>query len=240
MKFNVVTIFPELIQEYLNHGLISKAEKENVIQIDIFNPRDFSEDKNGRIDDKPYGGGSGMLFKARPIIDTISKIKEKNKTHVIFLAPHGELFDQKKSLELKDKGNLTFLCGRYEGIDKRVEDTCVDEVISIGDYILNGGELPALVVMETIARLQDGFIGNHDSLNDSFSNGLLEHPQYTKPEKSIYGNVPNILTSGNHQNIKRWNLKESLRRTLILRPELLNGKDLSNLEKELLEEIKNE
>ena len=168
------------------------------------------------------------------------KIKEKNKTHVIFLAPHGELFDQKKSLELKDKGNLTFLCGRYEGIDKRVEDTCVDEVISIGDYILNGGELPALVVMETIARLQDGFIGNHDSLNDSFSNGLLEHPQYTKPEKSIYGNVPNILTSGNHQNIKRWNLKESLRRTLILRPELLNKKDLSILEKELLEEIKNE
>jgi len=152
MKFNVVTIFPEIIRDYMNHGLISRAQKNKLLEISLYNPRDFSEDKHGRIDDKPFGGGSGMLFKAEPIIHTINKVKEINDTHVIFVAPHGKIFDQNKAEELKNKENLTFICGRYEGIDKRIEEECVDEVISIGDYVLNGGELAALVIIEAISR----------------------------------------------------------------------------------------
>ena len=240
MKFNVVTIFPEIIRDYMNHGLISKAQKNKLLEISLYNPRDFSEDKHGRIDDKPFGGGSGMLFKAEPIIHTINKVKEINDTHVIFVAPHGKIFDQNKAEELKNKENLTFICGRYEGIDKRIEEECVDEVISIGDYVLNGGELAALVLIEAISRRYEGFLGNQDSLKDSFSEGLLEYPQYTRPEKSPFGNVPDTLTSGNHQDIKRWQLKESLRITLENRPDLLERKDLSEKEKELLNEINNE
>ena len=240
MKFNVVTIFPEIILDHMNHGLISKAKKNKLIEISLFNPREFSGDKSGKIDDKPFGGGSGMLFKAEPIIHTINEIKETNNTHVIFVAPHGKIFNQNKAEDLKNKENLTLICGRYEGIDKRIEEECVDEVISIGDYVLNGGELAALVLIEAISRRHAGFLGNQDSLKDSFSEGLLEYPQYTRPEKSPFGNVPDTLTSGNHQDIKRWQLKESLRITLENRPDLLERKDLSKVERELLNEINNE
>ena len=240
MKFNVVTIFPEIIRDYMNHGLISKAQKNKLLEISLYNPRDFSEDKHGRIDDKPFGGGSGMLFKAEPIIHTINKVKEINDTHVIFVAPHGKIFDQNKAKELKNKENLAIICGRYEGIDKRIEEECVDEVISIGDYVLNGGELAALVIIEAISRQHEGFIGNQDSLRDSFSEGLLEHPQYTRPEKSVFGDVPDILTSGNHKDINRWKLKESIRITLKNRPDLLESKDLTELERELFNEINDE
>ena len=240
MKFNVVTIFPELIDNFINHGLISKALAKNILEVQTWNPRDFSDNPNGRIDDKPFGGGQGMLLQAEPLIKTIEQIKLQNSTHVLFMAPHGKVFDQKKVYELKNKENLTIICGRYEGMDKRVEESSVDEVISIGDFVLNGGELPALVIIETIARQLKGFMGNEISLQDSFSDGLLEYPQYTRPEKSTYGNVPEILLSGNHEMIGRWKLKESLRLTLQNRPELLEKKKLSDLEKELLNEIKDE
>ena len=240
MKFNVITIFPELINDFINHGLISKALIKNIIEVQTWNPRDFSENPTGRIDDKPFGGGQGMLLQAEPLIKTIEQIKLKSNTHVIFMAPHGNVFDQNKAHQLKTKEDLTIICGRYEGIDKRVEESSVDEVISIGDFVLNGGELPALVVIETIARQLKGFIGNEISLKDSFSNGLLEHPQYTRPEKSAYGNVPEILLSGNHEMISRWELKESLKLTLQNRPEHREQKKLSDLETELLIEIKDE
>lgn len=240
MKFNVITIFPELINDFINHGLISKALTKNIIEVQTWNPRDFSKNPTGRIDDKPFGGGQGMLLQAEPLIKTIEQIKLQSNTHVIFMAPHGNVFDQNKAHELQTKEDLTIICGRYEGIDKRVEESSVDEVISVGDFVLNGGELPALVVIETIARQLKGFIGNEISLKDSFSNGLLEYPQYTRPEKSAYGNVPEILLSGNHEMISRWQLKESLKLTLQNRPELLEKKKLSDLEKELLNEIKDE
>ena len=240
MKFNIITIFPELIHNFTKNGLLSKAVNNELLKVETWNPREFCADKNGRIDDKPYGGGQGMLFQAEPIINTIDEIKKNNETYVLFMAPHGKPLDQKKVLELKNKSNLTIICGRYEGIDRRIEKTHVDEVISIGDYVLNGGELPALVIMETIAREQKGFIGNEESLFDSFRNGLLEHPQYTRPEKSIYGNVPEVLMSGNHENIKRWQLKESLKLTLSNRPDLLDDKELTQLEVELLNEINDE
>ena len=240
MKFNVVTIFPDLINDFINHGLVSKALAKNILEVQTWNPRNFSDNHSGRIDDKPFGGGQGMLLQAEPLIKTIDEIKSHNDTHVVFVAPHGEVFNQNKANELKDKKDITIICGRYEGIDRRVEETSVDEVISIGDFILNGGELSALVIIETIARQLKGFIGNEISLQDSFSEGLLEHPQYTRPEKSSYGDVPEVLLSGNHELIKRWKLKESLRLTLQNRPELLKMKELSDLEMELLNEIKDE
>ena len=240
MNFNIVTIFPDLINDFTDHGLLAKATEEKLVTVTTWNPRDFSKDKNRRIDDKPFGGGQGMLFQAEPIIRTIEAINNISKSYVIYVAPHGSPFNQEKALNLQDKENLTIICGRYEGLDKRIEDTCINEVISIGDYVLNGGELPALVIMESLARLQQGFLGNEESLYDSFSDGLLEHPQYTRPEKSIYGDVPDILLSGNHELIKRWKLKESLRITKDRRPDLLEIKKLSDLEVELLNEIKDE
>ena len=179
MKFNLVSIFPELINDYIKYGLLSKALEKRVLEVKTWNPRDFSDDVNGRIDDKPFGGGAGMLFKAEPIINTVDKIKKIEDTHVVFVAPHGKLLNQKKIFELQSRTNITLICGRYEGLDNRIEETIVDEVISIGDYVLNGGELAALVIMEAVARLKEGFIGREDSLDDSFSRGLLEHPQYT-------------------------------------------------------------
>ena len=238
MNFNILTIFPELINNFISHGLIAKAIESNLISVNTWNPRDFSKDNNGRIDDKPFGGGKGMLFQVEPIINTIQAIKNEHDTHVLFVAPHGRLFNQNKAVHLRDNyEDLTIICGRYEGLDKRIEDHCIDEVISIGDYVLNGGELPALVIMEALSRLQKGFIGNEESLQDSFSEGLLEYPQYTRPEKSKYGNVPEILLSGNHEMIERWKLKEALRITAEKRPEMIANKDLSDLEIELLNEI---
>ena len=240
MKFNLVTIFPDLINNFIQHGLFAKAINNRLIEVKTWDPREFTGNKDGRIDDKPFGGGQGMLFQAEPIIKTVNEIKKLNKTHVVFVAPHGTIFDQKKAIDLKANENITIVCGRYEGIDKRIEETCIDEVISIGDYVLNGGELAALVLMEATARQHKDFIGNEESLNDSFSDGLLEHPQYTRPEKTPYGNVPEILISGNHEKINRWKLKESLRITLKNRPDLIRSKDLSELEIELLNEIKDE
>ena len=240
MNFHVVTIFPELIDEFINHGLMSKAVDKGVLKVKTWDPREFSANANKRIDDKPFGGGHGMLFQAEPVIKTVNEIKKENDTHVLFVAPHGKIFNQKKASELKQKDNLTIICGRYEGLDFRIEENIVDEVISIGDFITNGGELPALIIMETIARLEKGFVGNEGSLMDSFSEGLLEYPQYTRPEKSTYGNVPEILLSGNHQKINRWRLKESLRITLLTRPDLLQDRIFSDLEIELLNEIKGE
>ena len=178
MKFNLVSIFPELINDYIKYGLLSKALEKRVLEVKTWNPRDFSDDVNGRIDDKPFGGGAGMLFKAEPIINTVAEIKKIEDTHVVFVAPHGKLLNQKKIFELQSRTNITLICGRYEGLDNRIEETIVDEVISIGDYVLNGGELAALVIMEAVARLKEGFIGREDSLDDSFSKGCL---LYTSP-----------------------------------------------------------
>ena len=222
MKFNLVSIFPELINDYIKYGLLSKALEKRVLEVKTWNPRDFSDDVNGRIDDKPFGGGAGMLFKAEPIINTVDEIKKIEDTHVVFVAPHGKLLNQKKIFELKSRTNITLICGRYEGLDNRIEETIVDEVISIGDYVLNGGELAALVIMEAVARLKEGFIGREDSLDDSFSKGLLEHPQYTRPANFRGMKVPDILLSGNHKGIHLWREKKMRQRTIERRPDILN------------------
>ena len=241
MHFNLVTIFPELIDEFVSHGIISNAISKKKLSISTWNPREFSEDKNGRLDDKPYGGGPGMILQPDPIIKTVEAIKKKDETYVICMAPHGKVLNQQKLLELSQKQNITIISGRYEGIDNRVEESCVDEVCSAGDYILNGGELPALILLEGISRLVEGILGDENSvLEESFNDGLLEFPQYTRPENSEYGNVPEVLLSGNHSDIRRWRLKESLRRTLSLRPDLMESRKLTSEEKELIDEIKGE
>ena len=241
MHFNLVTIFPELIDEFVSHGIISNAISKEKLSISTWNPREFSEDKNGRLDDKPYGGGPGMILQPDPIIKTVEAIKKKDKTYVIYMAPHGKVLNQQKLLDLSQKQNITIISGRYEGIDNRVEESCIDEVCSVGDYILNGGELPALILLEGISRLVEGILGDKNSvLEESFNDGLLEFPQYTRPENSEYGNVPEVLLSGNHSDIRRWRLKESLRRTLSLRPDLIESRQLTSEEKELINEIKGE
>ena len=182
-----------------------------------------------------------MVLQPEPLIETINHIKKKNKTYVVSMAPHGRVLNQKKLSELSKKKNLTIISGRYEGIDNRVEETSVDEVCSLGDYVLNGGELPSLILLEGIARLIEGVLGDDNSLSEeSFNHGLLEFPQYTRPENSKYGNVPEVLLSGNHAEIKRWRLKESLRRTLSFRPDLIELRNLTVEEKELINEIKGE
>ena len=241
MHFNLVTIFPELIQDFVSHGIISNAISENKLSISTWNPREFSEDKNGRLDDRPYGGGSGMVLQPEPIIKTVDAIKKENETYVVCMAPHGTVLNQQKLLELSKKENLTIISGRYEGIDNRVEEACVDEVCSVGDYILNGGELPALILLEGISRLIAGVLGDDNSIvEESFNNGLLEFPQYTRPENSNYGNVPEVLLSGNHEEIRKWRLKESLKRTLSNRPDLIEIRELTSEETELIDEIKGE
>ncbi len=241
MHFNLVTIFPELIQDFVSHGIISNAISESILSISTWNPREFSEDKNGRLDDRPYGGGSGMVLQPEPIIKTVDAIKKENETYVVCMAPHGTVLNQQKLLELSKTENLTIISGRYEGIDNRVEETCADEVCSAGDYILNGGELPALILLEGISRLIAGVLGDDNSIvEESFNNGLLEFPQYTRPEKSNYGNVPEVLLSGNHEAIRRWRLKESLRRTLSTRPDLIERRVFTPEETELIDEIKGE
>ena len=240
MKFNLVTIFPDLINNFIQHGLFAKAINNSLIQVKTWDPREFSGNRDGRIDDKPFGGGQGMLFQAEPIIKTVNEIKKHDKTHVVFVAPHGTIFDQKKVIELKANENITIVCGRYEGIDKRIEETCIDEVISIGDYVLNGGELAAIVLMEAIARQHKDFIGNEESLNDSFNNGLLEHPQYTRPEKMKLCEVPKELLSGDHAAISMWRKKQMLGLTASRRKDLFDKLNLSAEEKSLLEDFFNE
>ena len=241
MHFNLVTIFPELVDDFVSHGIISNAISKKKLSISTWNPREFSEDKNGRLDDKPYGGGPGMILQPDPIIKTVEAIKKKDETYVICMAPHGKVLNQRKLLDLSQRKNITIISGRYEGIDNRVEESCIDEVCSVGDYILNGGELPALILLEGISRLVEGILGDKNSvLEESFNDGLLEFPQYTRPENSEYGNVPEVLLSGNHSDIRRWRLKESLRRTLSLRPDLIESRQLTSEEKELINEIKGE
>lgn len=242
MNFDIITIFPSLIEEALSYGVTGRAIKDGLIEVNTFNPRDNSISPSNRIDDKPYGGGPGMVMQVQPLIKTIKEAKKSHsRPHVIYMSPQGVPFNQKKALDYSLKSNLILICGRYEGIDERVLINEVDEVCSVGDYILSGGELPSLVIIEAVSRLLDGVLGDSESSKqDSFSDGLLEYPHYTRPEISKFGEVPKVLLSGNHKEIERWRLKQSLKRTMKNRPDLIEIKELSKEEKELINEIKDE
>jgi len=235
MKFNILTIFPEIFN-VLNHGVISKAFEKN-LSINCYDIRENAINKHGQIDGKPYGGGEGMLMMAQPLKETLSKISSKDRGHVIYLSPQGKRLSQESVINYSKMKSLTLVCGRYEGVDQRFIDKYVDEEISIGDFILSGGEYAAICLIDAIARNLPGTIGNEDSIkNDSFSNGLLKGPAYTRPEIFEDIKVPDVLLSGNHSKINEWKTQKSLIQTYIRRPDLINELKLTKKQKKLLEE----
>ena len=219
MKFDVLTLFPEMF-EPLNLSIIGRAKENNLIEINLINIRDFSKDKHKKVDDTPYGGGAGMVMKADVVYDAYQSINDKN-AKVIYMSPQGKKLDQKKVEELANLEHLIILCGHYEGIDQRVIDKIVDEEISIGDYVLTGGEIPAMVLIDAVSRYKDGVLAEDSIKDESFANGLLEYPQYTRPEVFEGVKVPEILLSGHHENIDKWRKEEALKITKLKRPDLL-------------------
>lgn len=234
MHFHIMTLFPEMVLDGLNTSILGRAKENGLISIDAVNIRDYTTNKHNKVDDYPYGGGAGMLMQAQPVYDTYVALEEQiqerraqegkdtsKKTRVIYMTPQGSVFHQKKAEELAKEEDLIFLCGHYEGIDERVLEEIVTDYLSIGDYVLTGGELPAMVMIDTISRLVPGVLNNEDSANtESHSDGLLEYPQYSRPEIWRDKKVPDVLLSGHHANIEKWRLEKSLERTKERRPEL--------------------
>ena len=237
MNFNILTIFPEIF-DIFNVGLISKSIKKKLIKINTFDIRENSVNKHNHVDSKPYGGGEGMVMMAEPLVKTLSSIKKRQLGKVIYLSPQGKQLDQKKVVSLASRKNVTLICGRYEGIDQRVIEKYVDKEISIGDFVLSGGEYAAICLIDAISRHIPGVLGNKDSyLKDTFSDGLLKGNVYTKPEIFEDMKVPEVLLSGNHKEIQKWRLENSLLQTFLKRPDLIAKKKLSKKYKKLLEEL---
>ncbi len=233
MKITILTLFPEMFDSFLNTSIIKRAIAKKVVTINIVNIRDFTLDKYGRVDSAPVGGGAGLIMKCQPVIDAL-KAQEKGK--VILFSPRGETFSQRKAHELSSLDHLILLCGHYEGLDQRIS-AYVDEEISIGDYILTGGEIASLAVSDAVIRLLDGTITNESIQEESFENGLLEYPQYTEPYDFEGQLIPDILYSGNHGAIEKWRRKESLKITMLRRPDLLENFQYTKTDLKLLKEI---
>ena len=237
MNINILTIFPEIF-ETLRVGVVSKTIKKKLLSIDTFDIRKNSINKHNQIDSKPYGGGEGMVIMAEPLVKTLLDIKKTKRGKVLYLSPQGKKINQKKIISLSSEKNLTLICGRYEGIDQRVIEKYVDEEISIGDFILSGGEYAAICLIDAISRTIPGTLGNKDSyLKDTFSDGLLKGHVYTKPEIFESMHVPKVLLSGNHKEIEKWKSENSLLQTFLRRPDLLDKKKLSKKQRKLLEEL---
>jgi tRNA (guanine37-N1)-methyltransferase len=242
MRFDILTLFPGMFSSPFEESILGRAIEKGLIQIGITNIRDFALDKHQVVDDAPYGGGQGMVMKVEPIARAIEQVKSGDASaRVIYLTPQGRPFDQERARELASYPRLILLCGRYEGVDERVRECFADEEISIGDYVLTGGELAAMVVIDAISRLLPGVLGSDRSaVEDSFFNSLLEYPQYTRPFDFEGSLVPEVLISGNHQSIAQWRRKEALRRTWLQRPDLLEKARLSPEDRRFLGEIKKE
>ena len=250
MNFHVLTLFPEMVTQGLNTSITGRAIDKGLISLNAVNIRDYSKDKHNRVDDYPYGGGAGMVIQAEPVydayIDLSTKIninnddnKANKKPRVIYVTPQGPVFNQNMAKEFSLEDDLTFLCGHYEGIDERVLEMIVTDYVSIGDYVLTGGELPAMVMIDAISRLIPGVLNNESSSEfESLHDNLLEYPQYTRPEVFKGESVPNILLSGHHANIETWRRQEAIKRTLERRPDLLPDANLSKKEQEFLYNLK--
>jgi len=239
MDFTVLTLFPELLDSFFNHGMISRGIEKDLITGCSINIRDFSTDRHNTVDDRPYGGGSGMVMKPEPLQDAILAAKKKAPgSKVVLMSPQGNKFSQSMAQELVSRNEgLIFVCGRYEGIDERVYATLIDEEISIGDYVMTGGELASMVIIDSVARLIPGVLGCSDSSkSDSFSDSRLEYAQYTRPEEHEGIKVPEILLSGNHKKIREWRQKSSLQRTFLKRPDLFESTVLNSEEKQVLKQ----
>ena len=223
MKFDIITLFPEMFSAIKEEGVISRALKNSIISIKEWQLRDFSRNKYKNVDDKPYGGGAGMVMQVQPIRDCLAKIKElEPETKVIYLSPQGEPLNQKLVEKLVKFDSLTLLCGRYEGIDERVIENDIDYEVSIGDYVISGGELASMVLIDAVSRRIDNVLGNKDSLNDSFTVNLLDHPHYTRPESIDGESVPDVLLSGNQAKIDAWRREQAIKKTKQKRPDILS------------------
>lgn len=240
MRFDVITLFPEMIEGAMNHSVIKRAMENDLLEIHATQLRDYAYDKHKIVDDTPFGGGAGMLMKPEPFFRAVEDVVQKTNLpnrRVILMAPSGTTFNQAKCIELASYDHLIFLCGHYEGVDARVQEYLADEVMSIGDYVLTGGELPAMVIMDSVARNISGVLGSADSApQDSFYAGLLEYPQYTRPRTYEGHDVPDVLLSGNHAEIEKWRRKQSLLITREKRPDLFAKVELSKEDKKLLGE----
>ncbi|MDG2915623.1 tRNA (guanosine(37)-N1)-methyltransferase TrmD [Bisgaard Taxon 10/6] len=243
MFVGIVTLFPEMFKAITEFGVTGRAVKQNLLQVRCYNPRDFTHDKHKTVDDRPYGGGPGMLMMVQPLRDAIraAKAQAGEGAKVIYLSPQGRKLEQSGVTELAKHEKLILVCGRYEGIDERLIQTEIDEEWSIGDYVLTGGELPAMTLIDAVARFIPGVLGKQASADeDSFAAGLLDCPHYTRPEQLDGLTVPPVLMSGNHEQIRQWRLKQSLERTWLRRPELLEKLALTDEQKNMLRQIKSE
>ena len=237
MKFNVLTLFPEMFSA-LDESIIGRGKEKGLIDINLINIRDFSKNKHKKVDDTPYGGGAGMVMEPTVVYDAYCSVKEPN-AKVIYMSPQGKTLNQQMVQDLAKEENIILLCGHYEGIDQRVIDEIVDEEISIGDYVLTGGELPAMVLIDSVSRYVKGVLKEDSVQEESFTNGLLEYPQYTRPEVFLGKRVPEVLLSGHHENIKEWRRNQSIINTYVKRPDLLKEIKLSDKEQKMLSEYKN-
>lgn len=256
MRFELITLFPEMFLPMMSSGVIGRAVNSGLIEVNYLNPRDFTHDRHRTVDDRPYGGGPGMLMKVQPLQDAIQAAKlrcqidfdsssgeaeslaEPKVARTVYLSPQGKKLNHQKVVELSRFDALILVCGRYEGVDERLISAEIDEEISIGDYVLSGGELASMVVVDSVSRLLPEVLGHKDSaVEDSFVNGLLDYPQYTRPEVFQGQKVPEVLTSGDHEKIRRWRLKQSLGKTWLRRPELVQGLELNFEQRTLLQEF---
>ena len=241
MKITIMTLFPEMCNAVLDESIIGRARKSGIIEIDTVNIRDFTHDKHNRVDDAPYGGGMGMLMQTQPIYDCFASLcsEDGKKPHLIYMSAQGKTLTQKRVKELSQLPNIAILCGHYEGVDERIIEEIVDEEISVGDYVLTGGELPALILSDSIARMIDGVLPNDEAKElESHYSGLLEYPQYTRPPEWHGRKVPDILLSGHHGNIDKWRREKSRERTLERRPDMLKSAELTKKDREYLAKLK--
>lgn len=242
MKIDVLTLFPEMIEGPMNHSIMKRAQERDLIDVNIVNFRDYGQGKHKLVDDIPYGGGAGMLLKPEPLFEAMDEIKETTTSNprVILMDPAGKPFTQSVAEELSEEEHLVFICGHYEGYDERIRTLVTDE-ISLGDYVLTGGELASLVMIDATVRLLPEVLGNNESaLQDSHSSGLLEHPHYTRPAEYRGMEVPEVLRNGNHKLIDQWRRQESLKRTFLRRPDMIDHSELTDKDLEYLEELKKE
>jgi tRNA (guanine37-N1)-methyltransferase len=241
IRFDVVTLFPEMFAAITGSGITSRALEAGLYSLTTWNPRDFTTDNYRTVDDRPYGGGPGMVMLAEPIERTLDAVKTAGGGRVLYLSPQGRKLEHRRVMELVAEKSLTLLCGRYEGVDERVLERRVDEEVSIGDFVLSGGEVAAMALIDACVRQLPGALGDQASaVEESFADGLLDCPQYTRPETHAGAKVPEVLLSGHHENIRRWRLKQALGRTWLRRPDLLAVRTLSREEEKLLEEFKRE
>ncbi|MBP3328875.1 MAG: tRNA (guanosine(37)-N1)-methyltransferase TrmD [Clostridia bacterium] len=243
MRIDILTLFPEMCEAVLGESIIGRARENGLVEINCTNIRDFSKDKHNRVDDAPYGGGMGMVMQTQPIYDCYESLCNEigKKPKLIYMSPQGKVLTQDKVKELAKEENIAILCGHYEGIDERVIEEIVDEEISIGDYVLTGGELPALILADSISRMLPGVLANEEAFSEeSHFSSLLEYPQYTRPPEWRGKKVPDVLLSGHHGNIEKWRRQQSLKRTKERRPDMLENAELDKKDKKFLESLEND